>query len=82
MLSTADLDILRFGQLPNVIVGPDTATLNGAVHDCGACGAWERAHWIAYAPSLSDDSYRVVGMCSPCASQYVKDGRAVDRRPE
>jgi hypothetical protein len=81
MLDVADRDILRYGQVPNVIVGPDTATMSGAIHDCGACGAYGRAHWIAYAPSLDSSGYRIVGMCRACASVYVADGRAVDRRP-
>ena len=78
MLRIEDRDILRYGQLPNVIIGPDTAS--GAIQDCSACSAYSRAHWLAYAPSLNSSGYRVVGMCSPCASAYVNDGRAVDRR--
>jgi hypothetical protein len=68
--------------MPNVIVGPDTATVSGAIHDCAACGAYRGAHWLAYAPSLGSSGYRVVGMCKACANAYVADGRAVDRRPE
>jgi hypothetical protein len=80
-MNAADREILQYGQTPNVIVGPDTATMSGAIHDCSACGAYERAHWLAYAPSMCLSGYRVVGMCSACATQYVNDGRAVDRRP-
>lgn len=77
MLSTEDREILRFGQTPNVIIAADSA--GGALQDCAACGAYGRARWTAYAPSIASD-YRVVGICSHCASQYIRDGRAIDRR--
>ena len=78
MISAEDRAILRYGQTPNVIVTGDSA--GGALQDCAACGAYSRARWTAYAPSMNRDGYRVVGICSHCASEYIRDGRAIDRR--
>ncbi len=81
MASKADLEILQYGQKPNIIITEDRASMLDAQWDCSACGSYMGAAWIALVPSLSDSGYRVVSFCTPCTEAYVADGLAVDRRP-
>jgi hypothetical protein len=80
MVPRADLDILQYGHVPNVIITADIATRYDADQDCGKCHAWQRAHHIALAPSYAPSGYRVVPLCVPCTNALVASGRAIDRR--